>query len=243
MNDKTQHDPSSPAAHPWGLGEAAVGWFVAVSLGGIIGMAIVRAAGYSVVNGTDDLPLWLIAITQVPLWLGLVGAPLYAVRGVGHSLRADFGFSIRWIDVPMGIVIGLFCQLVLVPVVSTPWLYVLGKSAKDLSAVADKLTSKATDPLGVVLLVLIVAIGAPIVEELFYRGLLLRALDARVSRWGAIVLCGVIFGASHFEVMQFPALAVFGMVLAYVAMRTGRLGPSIMAHLAFNSFTVVYLLR
>lgn len=243
MNDTSENELSLPAAQPWGLGEAAAGWIVAVTLGAILGGIIVSAAGYSVANGSDDLPLWLIAITQVPLWVGLVGAPLYAVRSAGHSLRADFGFSIKWIDVPMGIVIGLFCQLVLVPVVSTPWLHVLGKSAKDLSAVADKLTSKATDPLGVVLLILIVAIGAPIIEELFYRGLLLRALDVRLPRWGAIVLCGVIFGASHFEALQFPALAAFGMVLAYVAMRTGRLGPSIMAHLAFNSFTVVYLLR
>lgn len=243
MNVTSENDPSSSVANPWGLGEAAVGWIVAVTLGATIGGLIVAAAGYSVANGTDDLPLWLIAITQVPLWVGLVGAPLYAVRSAGHSLRADFGFSIRWIDVPVGIAIGLFCQLVLVPLVSLPWLHVLGKSAKDLSAVADNLTSKATDPLGIVLLVVIVAIGAPIVEELFYRGLLLRALDARVPKWGAIVLCGLIFGASHFEVLQFPALAAFGMVLAYMAMRTGRLGPSIMAHLAFNSFTVVYLLR
>ena len=58
------------------------------------------------------------------------------------------------------------------------------------------------------LLVLIVVIAAPIVEELFYRGLLLRALERRVGNGWAVVWCGLIFGASHFELLQLPALAV-----------------------------------
>jgi hypothetical protein len=86
-----------------------------------------------------------------------------------------------------------------------------------------------------------------VVEELFFRGLLLRGLLGRLAplgnRWGpslAIVLTGLVFGLVHFERLQFLGLAGFGMVLAYLAYRTGRLGPSIVAHIAFNSTTVVY---
>ena len=208
----------------------------------IAGVIILSAAGYAGAT-TDELPLWLIAITQIPLWVGLVGAPMYAARGAGHSLKRDFGFTIRWSDLPLGLAVGVISQVVVVPLISLPWLHVLGKSTKQLSEVADKLAAKATDPLGVILLIAIVAIGAPIVEELFYRGLLLRALEHHVPQWAAIVLCGIIFGASHFELLQLPALAVFGMILAYMAIKTRRLGPSIVAHLAFNGFTVWYLLK
>jgi membrane protease YdiL (CAAX protease family) len=109
--------------------------------------------------------------------------------------------------------------------------------------VAKHLTDKAHHSVsGAVLLVLIVVIAAPIVEELFYRGLLLRSLERRVGNGWAVVWCGLIFGASHFELLQLPALAVFGMVLALLAQRSGRLGPSIFAHMAFNGVTVFALL-
>jgi len=38
------------------------------------------------------------------------------------------------------------------------------------------------------------------------------------------------------------SLAAFGAVLAALAVRSGRLGPSIVAHATFNAFTVVYVL-
>ncbi|MGZ4785919.1 MAG: CPBP family glutamic-type intramembrane protease, partial [Acidimicrobiales bacterium] len=42
------------------------------------------------------------------------------------------------------------------------------------------------------------------------------------------------FAATHFELLQLPALFVFGLVLGAMVMVTGRLGTSIWAHLGFN---------
>ncbi|HEV8064281.1 MAG TPA: CPBP family intramembrane glutamic endopeptidase, partial [Acidimicrobiales bacterium] len=80
----------------------------------------------------------------------------------------------------------------------------------------------------------------------FFRGLLLRGLLGRLAvlgpRWGPIlslVLTGLIFGLAHFEALQFLGLAGFGVVLSYLAYRTGRLGPNMVAHIAFNTTTVI----
>ena len=85
-------------------------------------------------------------------------------------------------------------------------------------------------------------VGAPVIEELFFRGLLLRALKARIGSVGAVIASGVLFGLAHFEPLQLPVLALFGVVLGMVALRTGRLGPGICAHAAFNSLAVYSLL-
>jgi uncharacterized protein len=114
-------------------------------------------------------------------------------------------------------------------------------SSEDLEEPARGLTDRATDPLGVVLLVLIVGIGAPIVEELFYRGLLLRSLERRFGQAWAVAGSGLLFGATHFQPLQFPALALLGVILALLVLRTGRLGPAIFAHMAFNLVTVAVL--
>jgi membrane protease YdiL (CAAX protease family) len=95
----------------------------------------------------------------------------------------------------------------------------------------------------VILLVLIVGIGAPIVEEIFYRGLAQRSLIRRFGPLWGIVLSSVLFAGSHLELLQFPALVAAGAVFGVLAYRFGRLGPAIVAHMVFNMTAVVALLR
>ena len=57
-----------------------------------------------------------------------------------------------------------------------------------------------------------------------------------------MIVTAVVFGASHFQLLQFPALAAFGLVLSIIAHRTGRLGMNTWAHVGFNATTVVILL-
>jgi CAAX protease family protein len=186
-------------------------------------------------------PLWLVAVLQAFLWLGLLGAPLLAARTKGNGVVEDFGLRFRLIDLPVGAAIGVASQLVLVPLVSLPWIVLLGKDLDDLDDSARELADKATDPLGVALLVVIVVLGAPVVEELFFRGLLQRSLLRRVAPALAVVISAFVFGLTHFQLLQFPALVAFGLILGYLALRTGRLGMSIVAHMAFNAVTVVAL--
>ena len=79
-------------------------------------------------------------------------------------------------------------------------------------------------------------------EELFFRGLLLKALvrlftplrAAGGARTAGVVLAvivdGLLFGLAHGEWVQLAGLAVFGMILAAVSYRTGRLGMNMVAH-------------
>jgi membrane protease YdiL (CAAX protease family) len=186
-------------------------------------------------------PLWLVAVLELFLWAGLLGAPIYAARTKGNGVVRDFGLRVRPLDVPVGIAIGVACQLVLVPLVSLPWILVLGKDLDQLDDAARQLADKATDPLGVVLLVLIVVLGAPVVEELFFRGLLQRSLLRKMGAVPAVAISSFVFALTHFQLLQFLALWAFGAVLGTLAVRTGRLGPGILAHMAFNAVTVIAL--
>lgn len=241
MSENVRPHPEPAAAPQWGLGEAVAGWIGAEVLGLVAGSIILTATGHAGTKSTD-LPLRLLVIVQIPFWAGLVGAVWFAGRYKGSGVVHDFGLRVRTFDPPVGAAIGLACQFVLVPLISWPFLVLSHKTAQDLSSVATNLTDKATDWVGVVLLVVIVGIGAPIVEELFFRGLLLRALERRYGTVAAVILSAVVFGVTHFELLQLPALTAFGIVLALLAVRTRRLGPGIAAHAAFNLVAVVTLL-
>ncbi len=227
----------------WGMGDAVAGWVIANVAAVIVGSAIIAASGRTgSAAELANLPLTLIALLQIPLWLGYAGVPLVVAHTKGRGVVEDFRLRITAMDVPLGLAVGLASQFVLVPLLSAPMLRLLHKTTEDLNAVARSLTDRATDPLGVVLVILVVAIAAPIVEELFFRGLVFRAIENRLGPAWGIVLSGLVFGATHFELLQLPALAGFGMVLAYLAWRTGRLGPGIVAHMAFNGVAVASLL-
>src|SRR5690606_29357745 len=86
-----------------------------------------------------------------------------------------------------------------------------------------------------VLLVVVVVIGAPLVEELFYRGLLQRSLARRVDDKVAVVAVAAGFAFIHLRPVEFPGLLAFGLVLGVCTMITGRISMGIAAHLAFNA--------
>ena len=81
-----------------------------------------------------------------------------------------------------------------------------------------------------------------VAEEVFFRGMLQRTLARSLPIWPAMIVTSVLFGVSHFQPLQLPALAAFGLVLSLLVHRSGRLGPAIWAHVGFNATTVVALL-
>jgi uncharacterized protein len=86
----------------------------------------------------------------------------------------------------------------------------------------------------------VVALLAPIVEELTFRGLGFTLLDARFGTWPAIVLVGVAFGLAHGLVDALPPLVVFGSCLAYLRSRTASVFPGMILHASYNSIVLLF---
>ncbi len=226
----------------WGLGDVVLGFAV-----GLFGAQVVTAAILAATDRTvaqyDELPLSLVALAQLGLWAGLLGAPILATRIKGNGVVADLHLRLLARDTWRGAGVGVLLQLVAIPLLYWPILELLDRGVSDLEGPAREMTDRADGPIGVVLLVLIVGVGAPIVEEIFYRGLFQGALLKRgLPPAAAIALNASVFGLSHGQLLQLPALVLFGAVAGILAYRSGRLGPAITAHVAFNMVTVVSLL-
>jgi uncharacterized protein len=231
-----------PQTQRWGLGDVLLGIFVSLLGSQLAVLGILLATDRSV-DEFDTVPLSLVALAQCGLWFGLLGVPWLATKTKGRGLVADLGLRARWSDLWQGGVAGALLQLAILPLLYAPLLHLLDKSTKDLEGPARELTDRADGALAVILLVLIVGIGAPVIEEIFYRGLMQRSFLKRgLPPWLAIAATSLIFGLSHFELLQLPALILAGAVFGWLAQRTGRLGPAITAHVAFNMVTVVALL-
>jgi membrane protease YdiL (CAAX protease family) len=85
---------------------------------------------------------------------------------------------------------------------------------------------------------LAIAVVAPIVEELTFRGLGFSLLR-RFGDWPAIVAVGVLFGAAHGLVRALPLLVALGIGLAYLRSRVDSVYPGIVVHGLFNGAALV----
>jgi membrane protease YdiL (CAAX protease family) len=93
------------------------------------------------------------------------------------------------------------------------------------------------------LAILLAVVLAPVTEEIVFRGVLLRALAAKVGMWPAAILSSAVFAVIHFEVLFSQPLALVGLftvglLLAIAYHRTGSLLVPMVGHAVFNGVSV-----
>jgi membrane protease YdiL (CAAX protease family) len=110
-----------------------------------------------------------------------------------------------------------------------------GEAAREIVTEGNQLT--------VVAFALMLMVGAPIAEELAFRGLLFAGLRKRgVRPVLTVVITAVAFALFHFEPMRLGILIVIGLVLGVARARSGSLGVSIVAHAVNNAPGAVFII-
>lgn len=192
---------------------------------------------------------WPVAI-YVAL-LGLVGygpsvwwCRYAARRWATGRLGPDIGLSPRWSDLGWGPLVwlgALGAQLVAASIVVAFGL--------PISSNTDAINEASVDRTYVVSLVITAVVAAPIVEEMVFRGVVLRGLRSRLPAVLAVVLQGVLFGAAHVDPVHGAGNVGLVVVLSGVGIAFGvasqlfrRIGPSIVAHALFNGAVLLLVL-
>ena len=237
--------PIDPAVRPkvrWGLGDVLIGlglWIV----GGIVGAILLVATGSSSDSSLTELSLSALTISLICGWPGFLGWPIVASYWKGQrSLRLDFGLELRPNDLGWGLLGGL-AALVISGTGGVVW-SLLSNEATPTNT--DFLPTKPSVLTGLVIFVL-VAICTPVVEELFFRGLFLRAVGRRWNLPIGVVITSLVFGMFHAQgnslgqaAFIVGVTASYGAVFAVLVIRAnGRLGPSIIAHMCVNAIGVL----
>lgn len=110
-----------------------------------------------------------------------------------------------------------------------------GVPAGDMNPVMDALDALTPG------MVIYTCLVAPFMEELLFRGVLLR----KARRFGdrtAVVFTAVMFGLMHGNLNQFLYAVVIGLVLGYLAVRTNRILYNVLLHMAVNSFSMLLVM-
>jgi hypothetical protein len=220
----------------WGIPDALL-CYLAGLVGALIAVSIAASVTGSHTGDTETAPLLAAA------FLGQYGGTVVALVAVSRrkgrgNLVDDFGLRIwrgDWWVLPAGALLEVGLALTLLPLQ-----HLAGNETQEV-------VNELQNANGAKLAVLALGAGllAPVVEELLFRGLLLRALMRRFDATTAVAISGTVFALLHLvdpslgTVVALPALATVGVVSGVLAVRTGDLSRSIMLHAGFNLVTVL----
>ena len=110
--------------------------------------------------------------------------------------------------------------------------------APEMKRLVDDLQTKfASADLG--LLILCVAAVPAVCEELAFRGFILSGCRNLGNNWRAIIVSAIFFGVTHGFLQQSINACLLGIVLGYLAVRSGSLLPGVVFHFLHNAMTVL----
>jgi membrane protease YdiL (CAAX protease family) len=207
----------------------ALGTAIAISVPIAIVDNVVNTAGR---NGGEGLSSTALALAQMAQELSFLLVPfaLAASKGatVAEGVRRLGLVAFRRLDALkwMGAAVGIYLVVVMV------YVALVGEPEQD--NFADEL-----GPLPIQ--ILLIAIAAPIGEEVCFRGMLFGGLRERLPMWAAGLISAALFGLLHVTtgVSVVPPLIAFGFLLALVYERTGSILPCILLHMLNNSVALL----
>lgn len=220
----------------WGIPDVAWCW-----LAGLAGAVVLVGVAAAAAGGEpgDDPPVVLLA-AFAGQYGGIALALAVVARRKGRGgLAADFGFGVAARDWPF-LLAGVGLQVA------------LGLALRPLADLAgdgdrQEVVRQVQDAAGLelVLLGLAAAVLAPVLEEVLFRGLLLRSLLRRMPAAPAVAVSALVFGLVHLTdwslgtAVVLPGLVAVGVVAGVQAVRTGSLSRPILLHVGFNALVVV----
>ena len=200
----------------------------AVKAGGDMAAATEAYTDYMMNSGIQTIILLVVYI--VCSAVGLLWYKKGYVKKYTQQMRADFKERVLQVRTIVTLVlagIGCYCIAVLI---SSLVAYISPGSMELYNFVMGSALSGDA-----VVAFITTVILAPIAEELFFRGIIIRKLLSSNGVTAAIVIQAVLFGLYHLNPLQFFFVLPLGIVMGYAAYKLNSVIPCILIH-AVNNF-------
>jgi membrane protease YdiL (CAAX protease family) len=192
-------------------------------------------------------------------WPVAVYVVLLAAVGYGPSLWWCRFASRRWGTGDLGTDIGLTPRVADLGWGPVIWLGAIGAQIAVAAVIValgvplvgntEGIEEISADRTYVVSLVITAVIAAPVVEEMVFRGVVMRGLHSRLPIVAVVVVQGLLFGAAHIDPVRgvgniglMLVLAGVGIAFGVAVALLGRIGPSMVAHALFNAAVLLVVL-
>ena len=218
----------------WGEALSSISlWLLVYVAASFASVVVLVATGQS---DRETVAMWALALNVAAMWSVYLALMPRLMPFEEGRIRERFTTWFSRRDVIIGVPLGIGSQLILMNLVNWPLSRIFPDqfSPEEISRRAEEI-SDAASGWWALLLVAVVVIGAPIVEEVVYRGCLQTRLTGALGAAAGITVTSAIFALIHLSAVEIPGLFVFALVLGATRHRTGSLGLPIVTHMAFNA--------
>lgn len=210
----------------------------------IFALVIAGLAGYldlENIDAAEELPKVLAVLAPAQFAAMLAGIRWVSRRKGSGDMKRDFRLRYQsgdWVALLYGVGLLLAAGLILSFVFEALGIDPGTQQVVEAAEGAERLPEK-------LIITVVIAVLAPVAEEILFRGMLFDALLARTSIKRTVWISGVVFGLVHLidpaALPLVPALIGLGVILGYARQRTDSLSRPILMHIGFNSVTAIGL--
>jgi membrane protease YdiL (CAAX protease family) len=249
----------SPWRGPVGAGLGVVAGIVAAMIAAAIVIAVyailAASSGVDVGQALNGLMESKAATVTFATAIAAVATIAFANAALGYTLVALAGLMVkrrlmayitaaprfRWKHLVFG--------MAATPLVFAPLAWIAVRAGLDIGADPRgppivALTDGLAQPAIYLVACVSLLVLAASVEEVVFRGWLLRQITAWIGKpWAAALIASALFAAIHFprDLTGWAALALMGLSFSYMALRLGGVEYAIGAHAAHNSMIILFL--
>jgi CAAX protease family protein len=202
----------------------------------VLSYVVVGAVQLALVPSGDDIVYSPAAmLLTIALYASIAAAVVWAARQTTDARRA-LGL-VRPASWPRAI--GLAFLTVIAALAVSALLEPILHGAREQGLTPDHGRPPGLSPLiGAVLACVALAFVGPIVEELFFRGLLTAVFRLRFGPWWTAIFTAALFALAHLLPRVIPPIFLLGLALALVYERVGSTFPGMMVHCTYNGIAV-----
>lgn len=209
---------------------------VAQLLGAVFAFILVKAGGTA--EGYSELLKnnLIITIQAMLAQAAFLIVYLYFNRGVDYKKASKINVRLGWQNVLICIAIAIICIF--------GFSFLTQISDEFLTYIGFKLETSILplDNAGWLVLNIILLAAVPaVLEELVFRGIILNAFRKKTGDVASIFISAALFSLMHCSPQQTVFTFVFGIVLAFVVVKTGSVVSSMIIHFLNNAIAVIFM--
>ncbi|MBN2070729.1 MAG: CPBP family intramembrane metalloprotease [Candidatus Krumholzibacteriota bacterium] len=174
----------------------------------------------------------------LPSIAGIVLPLYFLTRRFGLSFRREFRLSRP--DPALTAIVLLIAAGSILPANAITWL-IEEESSVNNDYIEFLISIKPKGLLSFIAILSGTVIISPFGEELLFRGFIQQIFHRNMTAGRAVILSGLVFGASHFNLPHLASLVILGIILGFIFCMTGNLVYPFMAHAAFNLVSLIDL--
>jgi uncharacterized protein len=244
-----RYEPSNPAGLGVGLAIVLALAFAYMLAQFLIGLALAIAIYGDITDPRILTKSMIMATLPAAILAGVLAWTFAKVRNGEPRKVLALGnprlSALQWLGIILGFVAGMWVVATLVTVLSgiDPAQYTPGPDGTSPSTgsaglVKEAMYSLAHEPARFLIAVLGVTFGAPLAEEIIFRGQAFAVLaQSRIGKWGAVFVTSVCWALLHATEPWFSVGLIFlmGLVLGWLLLRFGSLWVTMACHGAWNA--------